>query len=249
MLGSCYAGGGIMRWKLVVIVVLFWGFSSIVFAQPPGPGEHIEPTMEKMEVYMLAVSLVRDDGAQVQIFSGEKAINPIGTNPGDVIGEIVRNYPVPPGTYTSIQVTMSRLNTMKMYLEIPSIGRLMQTTTNGIQQSFSPDPEIDPPDPLDPAEYGEFRFIMPEDPDAGMGPDAMEPAGDVTPSDAGSFTKSSPPGAFTVIVEEGKTTEILMGVGSGAPDQGYDETGDGGEFKNPTKDSDFRGGQPQPMEE
>lgn len=233
-----------MRWNCLALIFLLLGLSSIIFADPP----LVEPTIEKMEVYMLAVSLIKDDGTQVEIFNGEKAINPMVTNPGEVIGEIARNYPVPVGTYTNVQVTMSRLNTMKMYLDIPGVGRLMQTTANGIEKGFSPDPEHIPPTTVDPANYSEFRFLMPDNPDQDMGPDAMEPAGDVSPSDAGSFTKSPPAGAFTIIVEEGKTTEILMGMGSGAPDQGYNEGG-GGDFKNPTKNSDFRSGQPQPMEE
>lgn len=225
-----------------LIAVLFFSvlLSGISNAQP-----RFEPTMEKMAVYMLQVQLVRDNGDLVTIFSGEKEINPQSANPGQVIEDIVQSAPVPPGTYTNVRVTMSRLTVMKMYLEIPGVGRVMQTTANGIEEGFRP--EGPPPNTVDPSHYGELRFLMPENPDEGKGPDSMTPvASDISPSDAGTIIKEPPAGVFpTLVVEEGKTTTFTMGFGSGEPDRGYDQNGSGGDFKNPTQDSNFEATGPQ----
>lgn len=223
-----------MRVKFLILLVLIAALLGICGT---AQSIEVEPTMEKMSIYILQVELVKDDGSLVTIFSGEKEINPDAANPGDVIGDIIQGASVPVGTYTSVRVTMSRLGIMKMYLDIPGTGRVMQTTSSGIQQGFG-----EPPTVLDPSNYSEFRFILPENPETGMSKDGMQaaPAG-ATPSSIGSFVKSPPEGAFPPLtVEKDKTTTLKMGFGGGAPDQGFGpDGGGGGSFSNPAKDSDY----------
>lgn len=223
-----------MRWKWAMLAVLALGFPGVLLAQE----QTFTPTMEKFTHYILGVSLTKDDGASVEIYSGEYEFNPLAASKGEIIGDIVKRASVSAGTYTGLTVTISKLVVMKMYVDHPTNGqRLMQTTSSGIQKSFQGS------GPLDPADYDEFRFIM-----AGQGnfdPSELEAADpSVTPATAGSLSKSPPAGTITITVEDGKETIVSMKMPDGAPDDGIDDEGNG-QFKGGVGNSQFETGQPQ----
>lgn len=229
--------------RCVRLVVLFCVFG-IACAYAQNGEEKFGPTMEKMEITMLNVALIKDDSTEYEIFSGEETINVLAANPGQVISQLVNNVSVPSGNYTSVRVTVSRLAKMKMYLDIPEVGRVMQTTATGVEMAFPEGPTSN--NLLDPNDYAEFTFLQPEGgggPDQNMDPSELEAApGGATPTSVGSMAKSSPEGVFNLVVEDGKTTTFSMNFPEGSG-EGMDQEGKGN-LENPVGASEYEVGSP-----